>query len=326
MRREILEILQNEYAERRVRNDQILMDRQAEVSRVCPRIGELIAQRQELIYTSLRQAIRGDTKTNVPEKMRAIQAEIAEQLLKNGFAADYLEPVYRCPICKDTGYVGDTVREMCRCMQAELNRRLYAGIGLDAGEDQSFERFDLNLFPDTVIQNLGCSQRWMMKDIRAIAEGWSRRWPEAEFNGGILFSGASGLGKTFLMHCMARVMVERNLNVLVISAYQAQEIMRRAYFRGEDPEMEALMHSDVLFLDDLGSEPLMQNVTIPQMFQLFNERMRMNRAVVVSTNLSPSDLRERYTERITSRILDSRRMKVIEMRGQDVRRMRSGNG
>ena len=43
---------------------------------------------------------------------------------------------------------------------------------------------------------------------------------------------------------------------------------------------------------------------------------------MISTNLSLKNLRERYTERIASRLLDSSRMMVVEMRGEDIRRNR----
>ena len=82
------------------------------------------------------------------------------------------------------------------------------------------------------------------------------------------------------------------------------------------------MNTDVLFLDDLGTEPLLDNVTVSQFFNLFNERQNHQKACVISTNLSLKNLRERYTERIASRLLDRSRMMVVEMRGEDIRRNR----
>lgn len=35
-------------------------------------------------------------------------------LVSAGFPEDYLEPVYECPDCKDTGYIGN---EKCHCFK-----------------------------------------------------------------------------------------------------------------------------------------------------------------------------------------------------------------
>ena len=321
MRSEILRELQNEYARRREEDDRVFFQRQAEVTDRCPEIGRLIDARQNLIFSSLRGMVRGEKAELVPETMEKIQTSIRNLLRQSGYPEDYLEPVYQCPICRDTGYVGEPIREMCSCMQKELNRRLYSQVELGSAEEQSFEAFDLNRFPDTVIPELGCSQRKMMEVIRRNVLEWSEKWPDVSARGGVLFSGTSGLGKTYLMHSMAKVLLQRGLNVLVLSSYRAQEIMRQAYVKGEDESLSILMDADILCLDDLGSEPLMQNITITQLFNLLNERLTRGKAFVISTNLTPKDLRAKYTERITSRLLDRTRVEVYEMRGEDVRRL-----
>ena len=323
MRREILRQLTNEYEERRRENDRIFFARRAEAEQKCPEIGRLMDARQELIFSSVRGIILGHQPDQVPEKMEKLTGQIRSLLVENGFPDDYLEPVYRCPLCKDTGYVGDPVREMCSCMQKELTRRLYAESGLGDQREQTYDTFCLDVFPDTVIPGLGYSQRQMMEMIRDMTKAWAEQWPDVRENCGVIFSGASGLGKTFLLHAMAGVMLDRGLNVMVLSSYRAQEIMRKAYFsRDGQDDLDLLMNTDVLFLDDLGTEPLLDNVTVSQFFNLFNERQNHQKACVISTNLSLKNLRERYTERIASRLLDSSRMMVVEMRGEDIRRNR----
>lgn len=323
MRREILRQLQSEYEERRQENDRIFFERRAEAERKSPEIGRLMDARQDLIFSSVRGIIMGNKPNQIPEKMAEITEKIRSLLTENGFSRDYLEPVYRCPLCRDTGYVGEPVREMCSCMQKELTRRLYAESGLGDQREQTYDTFRLDVFPDTVIPGLGYSQRQMMEMIRDMTKAWAEQWPDVRENCGVIFSGASGLGKTFLLHAMAGVMLDRGLNVMVLSSYRAQEIMRKAYFsRDGQDDLDLLMNTDVLFLDDLGTEPLLDNVTVSQFFNLFNERQNHQKACVISTNLSLKNLRERYTERIASRLLDSSRMMVVEMRGEDIRRNR----
>ena len=78
------------------------------------------------------------------------------------------------------------------------------------------------------------------------------------------------------------------------------------------------MEVPVLMLDDLGSEPMMQNVTIEQLFNLINERQNRNLATVISTNLDMAKFRERYSERIASRLRDSR-CTILSLLGKDIR-------
>ena len=136
--------------------------------------------------------------------------------------------------------------------------------------------------------------------------------------------GQSGLGKTFLMHAIARRLLDRGFNVLMISAYRFLELARKAYFSASTELLSSLIETDVLLIDDLGSEPLMENITIVQLFNLINERQTAGRGTVLSTNLTAKELRERYTERITSRLLDPRQCGLLLFQGDDVRRIKGG--
>jgi DNA replication protein DnaC len=106
--------------------------------------------------------------------------------------------------------------------------------------------------------------------------------------------------------------------VLIISAYNLLELVRKAYFSNEE-RAEELSEIDVLMIDDLGSEPLMQNVTVEQLFNLLNERLDKGLSTVISTNLTMEELQGRYTERIASRLRDKNNWKVITLEGKDIR-------
>ncbi len=75
----------------------------------------------------------------------------------------------------------------------------------------------------------------------------------------------------------------------------------------------------LLLIDDLGTEPLWENITLEQLFALIEYRMTHNKSTVFSTNLTLENLRERYTRRILSRLLDQRLSLVLQFQGQDVR-------
>lgn len=134
-----------------------------------------------------------------------------------------------------------------------------------------------------------------------------------------MLTGQSGLGKTFLLRAMARVLLGRGVNVLLVSAYRFFEIARKAYLGGPAEELASLMETDVLMIDDLGSEPMVRNITIETLFNLINERQNAGRGLVISTNLNQEELCARYTERIASRLLSNpRQSQLLQLLGEDV--------
>ena len=321
MRNAILRELQGEYDQQRMRNDQENQRRSAEVTAKCPEIAQLMDERQSMIFAGLRGILDGRVQGDeLPQRMDVMNTRIAQLLRQQGYAEDYLEPVYRCPKCKDTGYVGEPVKEMCDCLRSAFYARLYQQVGLGEKARQTFETFDLTVFPDKKVEGQPFTQRQLMAIIREHCQSWADQYPKASASD-MLLMGPSGLGKTFLMHAMAKRLLDRGFNVLMMSAYRFLDVARKAYFSGQMGELDSLMEADVLLLDDLGSEPLMENITIVQLFNLINERRNAGRGTVISTNLNENDLKMRYTERIASRLTDKRQCTQVVFMGDDIRRV-----
>ena len=278
----------------------------------------MTTERENMIFGTLRDILNGKADTEgLPEKMEALSAQIRVKLTENGFPADYLAPVYRCPICKDTGKTGELIKEPCECYKKAYQRKLREKIGLNRDRKETFEHFDENVFLNENIPGQEFTQRELMNHYRRICEEWADSYPDTRFRD-LLLTGGTGLGKTFLLRAMAERLIERDVNVLVISAYRMIEILRKSYFDNDDSASE-LMEADVLMIDDLGSEPLMQNITVEQLFNLLNERQGRGLSTVISTNLEMPKFRERYTERIASRLRDSVNCKVLSLMGKDIR-------
>lgn len=320
MRKAIMRELQAEYEQQRMINENENRRREQHALSICPDIGLAMQERESMIYAGLRGILDGRVQADdLPLRMDVMNRRIAQLLQQSGLPADYLDPVYRCARCKDTGYVGDTIKDMCECMRGAFYQRLYQRVGLGEKVSQTFENFDLSIFPDKKIDGQPFTQKQEMAMIRDLCQSWADMFPHGQTSD-LLLTGPSGLGKTFLMHAMAKRLLDRGLNVLMISAYRLMEAARKAYFTSQHEELDSLMEADVLFLDDLGSEPLMENITIVQLFNLINERQVAGRGTVISTNLTVKELRERYTERIASRLTDKRQCTLIRFMGDDVRR------
>lgn len=321
MRNTILQELHAEYEQRQMANQREEAERRRKAEAVCPEIGEVLSARQNLIFDTLRGILEGRaTAQDIPAKMDVLNRRLTSLLRQHGFDETYLDPVCRCPVCQDTGYVGEPIREHCECFNQAFYTRMYQRMGLSgASSSQSFETFDLNVFSAEKLPGKTYSQRELMNVIRKTCEDYAEKFPAVPVKD-MLLMGQSGLGKTFLMHAMAKALIRRGMNVLLISAYKFLEIARKAYLSGNPEEMSPLMDAEVLLIDDMGVEPLMENITIPQWFNLINERQLGGRGTVISTNLMEDELKRRYTERIASRLMNNAQCRLIQFAGEDIRR------
>lgn len=304
---------------RRNANEMIESERRDKIRREFPQIAALTDEREKLIRRSILGMLQQkSTSENIPQKMEELSSEIRKALFENGFPEDYLEPIYSCSVCQDRGYVGETVRTACTCLQKIYQEKLRNEIGLKRCANETFESFREELLSDKKDPQYGCSQREVTLMIRKRCERWTDEWPDQKPRD-LVLSGKSGLGKTFLMHAMANRLIEKGVNVLLVSAYQFFDTARKCYFGQENDSLDDYFQADILMIDDLGSEPMMQNITVEQLFNMINERRNHDLATVFSTNLSLNELKERYTERIASRLSDRHSVMFLEFIGQDIR-------
>ena len=206
------------------------------------------------------------------------------------------EPVGR--LCGGSGWRGAA---MCECLQElcrqEQKKELAALFGTD-----SFEKFRLELYSDQYDAKCHSSPRELMRATYRRAQSYAQCFP-AEGQS-LLFSGATGLGKTYLSACIARVVADRGFSVCYAPVGQLFSAFEDDKFRPR-PDIsrtEAFFISDLLVLDDLGTEMTTQ-FTISVLYQLLNTRLLEKPPGILSTNLAPSELAARYTPQITSRLL-----------------------
>ena len=319
---QILLQLHQEYSRRRDDNMALFETRQTEACQRCPGLRELLNARHASVMAGVRATLltaRKDASraSTLASQMAEMNRRIADKLKEGGLPADYLQPVYTCAHCKDEGYVYDPSRRMCDCLKKAFNRRLLEESGL-AGNANTFESFDETLFSDEPDER-GLSQRKAAVAIRNACLAYADAFPDTPTRD-LLLMGKSGLGKTFLLQCIAHRTAERGFLPVYISAYRLFELARKAYIENDSDILSSMMEAPLLLIDDLGTEPLMNNVTVTQLFNLLNERQMAGRHTVISTNLSMTEMQERYTERITSRFLDATGCRRLLFIGGDIRR------
>ena len=176
MREDLLTEIETEYEQIRAENERTEDARKERIRAEQPEIYDLIRERQELIYNALRAIVsKGGDSDHLAEKMMRLTAEIREKLTAAGFPADYLAPVYRCPLCKDTGKVGELIKEPCECLKKAYQKKLREEIGLKSDRKllriSTFTFFRMKLFPgkNTVSENLWrCAERNVRSGLTAI--------------------------------------------------------------------------------------------------------------------------------------------------------------
>lgn len=305
--------------------------RRAEAAAKSPVIAALLEKRQKMLLAGVQKAFSQpqrarEISASMREEMQKINEDLRKALSAVSLPEDYLQPIRRCPICEDRGYVGEPVHEQCVCLKRIVLKKLYQKDGLQVLERENFSSFDESIFPDVPIEGKKNSQRGYIRKIREICEDYANAF-DPEEGKGLLLTGKSGLGKTFLMNCVAQRVLERGYSVVVISAYMLLDWMRRFQFNGEgESKVEDILNCDLLCIDDLGSEPMMRSVTVSTLYHVINVRHSEARSIIVTTNCDSDDLYEKYDDRVAARLTDPSRMKIIPFTGADVRRFAAQRG
>lgn len=299
-------------------------DRDKRISDACARdkrIGELLRLRTLNMTNAYAQALvehRAPDRNAIRAEYARIDGEIAARLRALNLPNDYLKMRYRCPICQDKGYVGDAGRHDCECFRARLDEERRKRARLDMAGDDTFLTFNADIFSDAPLPGLNYSQRGFMLRLKKLCMAYCEEFPKNSKRS-MIFTGAPGLGKTFMLNCMANELYARGVGVSYLTAYRMLGAMRES-FLGTNPEpFNLMLDAELLMIDDLGSEPIYRNVTIEMLFTLLNERMRLKRHTIIATNLTAEQLQARYGDRVSSRLMDRSVTQIICFVGSDVR-------
>ncbi len=277
---------------------------------------ELEASVGTISAASARSMLEGDD--NALPKLRRKLAEIADTrkrlLIEHGFPSDYLEPIYSCPACRDTGYVAaaDGLKEKCRCFRQQEISILYAQSNIqDTIAKENFSTLSYEYYQKDDLRHFETAVELCHKFIQAFHQDYHN----------LFFYGTVGTGKSFLSGCIAKELLEQGSSVIYFSAAGLFELLARYSFDVRNKESlyglyEDLYGCDLLIIDDLGTEITNSFVT-SQLFSCLNERHLRKKSSLISTNISLEELRDRYSDRIFSRITSS--FILCKLTGPDIR-------
>ena len=306
------------YEQHRLDNEHRRRRRYEEIYEEIPQIRELENEISSLSLREARRLLGGDPSAigSLRGEIRALSEKKLALLAEHGYPADYLELHYTCSDCRDTGYIDG---RKCHCFRRAVIDLLYTQSGLqEILERGNFDTFSLDYYSPGHIDRLtGRSSREAieiaLKSCREFTDTFG-----SEFRNLLLY-GDTGVGKTFLSHCIARELLDKSFSVIYLTAARLFDIFaQNTFHRDEEPgfDQDHIYGCDLLIIDDLGTE-MSNSFTNSQLFICLNERILRRKATLISTNLSLEDLKNVYSERVFSRITSA--YTVLRITGDDIR-------
>lgn len=239
---------------------------------------------------------------NDGKNFEASKAKLEDIQSKLGI--EQINPKYDCPFCKDTGKIDG---KYCTCFNKEVASLLLKESGFNNLEEFSKSNFSIFDNASQAKKIYEKMQLWCSTDT-------SKKT--------VVLCGQTGTGKTHLLKCMANEIISQGKIAQIYTAFALNQKFLSIHTASENEKenlIKSLMYPNVLFIDDLGTEPVFRNVTREYLYLIINERQVRNLRTVITTNLFPNDIMDRYDERIFSRLVDQTKSIVIELGGKDLR-------
>ena len=304
----------DEFEAKRLKNES---QRDARLNEVYSKIPEIYEIDKELSKTGVSImgcALSGkesfeENLSKLKERNLFLQEKRAELLEKNGYQKDYTDLKYDCPICCDYGAHNGKI---CSCYKSRLVEEQFKESGIsELARTQSFDTFSLDYYENK--EEMAELLRWSKKHVNDFDKKKKN----------LLFVGGTGLGKTHLSTAIAVELIKKGYNVVYESAqniffdFENDRFIDR--FGGEEPVSSKYLDCDLLIIDDLGAE----NITafsVSCLYNILNTRLNKKLPIIASTNFTSQEIRQRYHDRITSRLFSDFAIKMFK--GTDIRRQK----
>lgn len=305
---------------KRDKNSHLLEKRREEIISKLPEYLKIKNRTLSLFndYMKNSGAYTKEETESLKEQIKQCELERKKLLKDNGYDENYLEPIYDCHECKDTGYINNN---QCDCLIKILNEIAKKESRLSyILDEQNFDNFNLNIYSEISTDN-NISPKDNMKNILAFVKRFIEEFDNRNTKS-LLFTGSTGVGKTYLSSCIAKTMIDKGKNVLYQSSAKLCEILEEYKFNRENAIYDTknivqdIYDIDLLIIDDFGTE-FKTSYTLSAIFELINSRLVNNKKTIVSTNLSIIELKDIYSERLFSRFIGE--FDILEFIGEDLR-------
>ncbi|MBQ9935632.1 MAG: ATP-binding protein [Lachnospiraceae bacterium] len=313
--------IKKEYEQTRQDNQRMELERRREVFEKCPAYEELDNEATSSYISLIRDRISGgiDSSDISIQSIKDKAARKKQLLREAGFPENFLDPIYTCSKCEDTGFVG---QERCSCFREKLVNKLYLQSNLsNILEKENFSTFNLDYYSKDRIQGYDFSPYDNMTKVLSSAKSFVENFgTSSSGRGNILIYGEVGLGKTFLTNCIAKGVLDKGHKVFYLSSNELFQNILSPYLMNQEKALAELYKyvytCELLIIDDLGTE-LINSFTLSNLFEIINQRNIHGLSTLISTNLGLKDLKAKYSERIMSRLVES--YTVYNIYGDNIR-------
>ncbi len=213
---------------------------------------------------------------------------------------DAIEKTVECKICKDKGTINS---KRCKCFNKKLTEISLKYLGVN--------NKDLCSFSDANAKEI--------QNQKLLLTKYASNFPKVNVKNFVLL-GNVGTGKTFLSKCVYSELLLKGFNAIFLTATELNNIFLKMHLGEVDRTVinDILLNCDFLVIDDLGTEPKYNNVTVEFLLSLISDRLDKNNAFIITTNLSLSEIKAKYNERLVSR-LSGEKTAILPFKNKDLR-------
>ncbi len=263
---------------------------------------------RKLVLTIAQEKSAGKSTFGLEEQFRNLLVARNDVLKKLNLTPEDLLPKFTCKDCEDTGFFGG---KPCKCFVKMYNEFLMKQSGLDFDKIPALKNYDFSVFEGENLINA--------KKIVNVADVFTQNFSELKIRN-MLLIGSVGVGKTHLSKIIAKEIFEKNHSVLFTTAFSLFNSFSDVMFKAQEKGklLEYLTDIDLLVIDDLGAQNA-NKLLLQDLLALVNERVENKKSTIITTNLTPLDIKNNFGERLFSRLNDKREFFVVNLRGKDLR-------
>lgn len=316
MSNEILSKLLSEYEQKKRKAELDLEKQKEDLYKKLPRLQEIETELNTFAISMAKNILNGSLESiqNLNKKVADLKKEKAEIFEKNNLSEDFLKPKYSCKICNDTGYIQKEGQApyICPCLKQRLLDISYNKSNISNLSKENFDTFNANIFldkaePEKYRFNISPRDNILMIKQKSIE--FVENFDNPDYKN-LLFTGNTGLGKTFMTNCIANELIKRGKSVLYQTAPVLLETvidskMNKYKTSAQSDFYNTVLETDLLIIDDLGTECI-NSMKLSELFTILNTRLlNINNKItktIISTNLDINNIFRNYEERIGSRI------------------------
>lgn len=324
-----LKDLLKEYEQKKLYADLDLEKRIQNLYSSNKRLKEIDMELNSFAISTAKDILATSNSTSLDDlknKIEILKCEKSNILKSINIDENFFMPNYECKQCNDTGYINNDYNySLCNCIKQKLYNIEYNKANINNLEKENFNTFDINIYSNEINENLynsNISPRENINNIKKIALSFIDNFDNTNEKN-LLFTGNTGLGKTFLSNCIANEILKKGKTVLYQTApVMLDTIIDYRFNKGTVSKdvYDNILDVDLLIIDDLGTE-CMNSMKFSELFNIINTRILNQHnhitKTIISTNLNLKNLSSTYDERIFSRFVGY--YNICRFFGDDIR-------